>query len=153
MILSSRELDVMNVLWDRGSATVAEVLEALDDDLAYTTVLTILQRLEEKGHVDHESEGKAHRYLPLLERGTVRTSALRRMTETLFGDSPTLLMTHLLGRGELSQSELEELRTLVDARLGTTQRPHGPPTPELSPEAAGGEEGEAAHGDDDGDRP
>lgn len=122
MILSPRELDVMNVLWDRGSATVAEVLERLEDDLAYTTVLTILQRLEEKGHVEHESEGKAHRYLPLLERGAVRTSALQRMTRTLFGDSPSLLMTHLIGRGELSSDELEELRALVEARLGEEGR-------------------------------
>ncbi len=117
MILSPRELDVMNVLWDQGSATVAEVLEHLSDELAYTTVLTILQRLEEKGHVGHESEGKAHRYLPLLERGAVRASALQRMKQTLFGDSPTLLMAHLIGRGELTQRELEDLRALVDARL------------------------------------
>lgn len=117
MILSSRELDVMNVLWDRGSATVAEVLERLSDDLAYTTVLTILQRLEDKGHVEHESEGKAHRYLPLLERSAVRTSTVRRLTHELFGDSAGLLMAHLLGRGELTQEELEELRALVDERL------------------------------------
>ena len=65
----------------------------------------------------HESEGKAHRYLPRLERGAVRARALQRMTQTLFGDSPTLLMTHLLGRGELTQEELEGLRALVDERL------------------------------------
>ncbi len=117
MILSSRELDVMNVLWDRGSATVAEVLERLSDELAYTTVLTILQRLEDKGHVEHESEGKAHRYLPVLERSAVRTSTVRRLTHELFGDSPRMLMAHLLGRGELTQEELEELRALVDERL------------------------------------
>lgn len=117
MILPPRELDVMNVLWDRGSATVAEVLECLRDELAYTTVLTILQRLEEKGHVGHESEGKAHRYLPILERSAVRASSLQRMTQTLFEDSPALLMTHLLGRGELTQGQLEELRALVDERL------------------------------------
>lgn len=117
VILSPRELDVMNVLWDRGTATVAEVLEDLPDELAYTTVLTILQRLEEKGHVGHESEGKAHRYLPLLERGTVQASAVQRMTRSLFRDSPALLMTHLLGRRELSRDELEELRALVDDRL------------------------------------
>ena len=117
MILSSRELDVMNVLWDRGSATVAEVLERLSDELAYTTVLTILQRLEDKGHVGHESEGKAHRYLPLLERSAVRASTVRRLTHELFGDSSRLLMAHLLGRGELTQEELEELRALVDERL------------------------------------
>lgn len=117
MILSGRELDVMNVLWGRGSATVSEVLEDLQDELAYTTVLTILQRLEDKGHVRHEPEGKAHRYLPLLEQGEVQDSAIRRMTRKLFGNSPRLLMTRLLAEGELSQDQLRELRTLVEERL------------------------------------
>ena len=117
MILSGREVDVMNVLWERGSATVSEVLDHLQDELAYTTVLTILQRLEDKGHVRHESEGKAHRYLPLVERGKVQDSAIQRMTRNLFQDSPSLLMTRLLGRGELTQEQLRELRALVDERL------------------------------------
>jgi predicted transcriptional regulator len=117
MILSGREVDVMNVLWERGSATVSEVLDHLQDELAYTTVLTILQRLEDKGHVRHESEGKAHRYLPLVERGKVQDSAIQRMTRNLFQDSPRLLMTRLLGRGELTQEQLRELRALVDERL------------------------------------
>ncbi len=117
MELSGRELDVMNVLWERGSATVSEVLEELPDELAYTTVLTILQRLEDKGHVGHDSEGKAHRYLPRLEREEVQDSAIQRMTRKLFRDSPRLLMTRLLGRGELSSDQLRELRTLLDQRL------------------------------------
>lgn len=121
MILSSRELDVMNVLWERGSATVSEVLDDLQDELAYTTVLTILQRLEDKGHVRHESEGKAHRYLPLLERGEVQDSAIRRMTRKLFRDSPRLLMTRLLGEGELTRDQLRELRALVNERLRGTE--------------------------------
>ena len=65
---TDRELDVMAVLWSRGSATVAEVRERLPDDLAYTTVLSVLRTLEEKGHVGHRGEGKAHRYFPLVER-------------------------------------------------------------------------------------
>lgn len=117
MILSGRELDVMNVLWERGSATVSEVLDELEDDLAYTTVLTILRRLEEKGHVGHDSEGKAHRYLPLVERETVQDSAIRRMTRNLFRDSPRLLMARLLGKGELTPDQLRELRGLLDERL------------------------------------
>ena len=71
-MFSGRELDVMNALWDLGSATVSEVLDTLPDDLAYTTVLTILQRLKRKGHVRHEDEGQAHRYFPLVLRETVR---------------------------------------------------------------------------------
>lgn len=117
MLLSGRELDVMNVLWERGSATVSEVLEDLHDELAYTTVLTILRRLEEKGHVTHDAEGKAHRYLPLVEREAVQDSALRRLTRKLFLDSPELLMSRLLRKGRLTDGQLRELRALVDERL------------------------------------
>ena len=117
MMLSGRELDVMNVLWARGSATVTEVLDGLQDDLAYTTVLTILRRLEEKGHVRHDADGKAHRYLPLVEQEEVQDSALRRMTGKLFHDSPKLLMTRLLRKGALTDGQLRELRAMVDERL------------------------------------
>src|SRR5437667_449732 len=65
---TDRELDVMSVLWDAGSATVAEVRERLSDDLAYTTVLTVLRTLEQKGYVGHTGEGRAHRYHPLVKR-------------------------------------------------------------------------------------
>jgi predicted transcriptional regulator len=117
MVLSGREMDVMNVLWARGSATVSEVLEELRDELAYTTVLTILRRLEEKGHVRHDSEGKAHRYLPIIRREEAQDSALQRMTRKLFLDSPALLMNRLLREGELSEEQLRELRDLLDDRL------------------------------------
>jgi BlaI family penicillinase repressor len=118
MMLSGRELDVMNVLWERGSATVSEVLEELQDELAYTTVLTILRRLEEKGHVRHDADGKAHRYLPLVRREEAQDSAIQRVTRKLFLDSPALLMSRLLRKGTLSEDELRDLRSLVDERLG-----------------------------------
>lgn len=117
MILSGRELDVMNVLWERGSATVSEVLEDLPDDLAYTTVLTILRRLEKKGHVRHDPDGKAHRYLALVRQEEAQDSALRRVTRKLFRDSPELLMSRLVNKGELSEKQLKELREMVDRRL------------------------------------
>ncbi len=118
MMLSGRELDVMNVLWERGSATVSEVLEDLQDELAYTTVLTILRRLEEKGHVRHDADGKAHRYLPLVRREEAQDSAIQRVTRKLFLDSPALLISRLLRKGTLSEAELRDLRSLVDERLG-----------------------------------
>ena len=80
---TARELDVMSVLWDRGPSTVAEVRRALDDDLAYNTVLTVLRILEEKGHVTHEEEGRAHRYLPLVEREQAGGEEVRRMRDLL----------------------------------------------------------------------
>ena len=115
--LSDRELDVMAVLWARGSGTVAEVREALPDPLAYTTVLTVLRTLEEKEFVGHEEEGKAHRYLPLIARERAGRSALTRMVEKLFAGSPELLLTQLVSDRKLSPQDIRKLRKILDQRL------------------------------------
>lgn len=115
--LSDRELDVMAVLWARGSGTVAEVRESLADPLAYTTVLTVLRTLEEKGFVGHEEEGKAHRYRPLVARERAGRSALTRMVEKLFEGSPELLVTQLVSDRKLSTGEIRRLRRILDERL------------------------------------
>ena len=114
---TERELDVMGVLWEMGGATVAEVRERLQDALAYTTVLTVLRTLEEKGYVGHTEEGKAHRFHPLVARQDAGTSVLRRITRKLFKDSPELLLTHLVSDRGLSGEELERMRRLLDERL------------------------------------
>ena len=114
---TERELDVMDVLWETGTATVAEVRERLADDLAYTTVLTVLRTLEEKGYVGHEEEGRAHRYFPRVERQTAGRSALRRMLHKLFKDSPEMLLTHLVSDRRVSDEELRRMRRLLDERL------------------------------------
>jgi BlaI family penicillinase repressor len=114
---TERELDVMGVLWDQGGATVAEVRERLQDDLAYTTVLTVLRTLEEKGYVGHVEEGKAYRYHPLVERRAAGSSVLRRMMRKLFKDSPELLLTHLVSDRRLSDEELRRMRALLEDRL------------------------------------
>ena len=114
---TDRELDVMSVLWELGSATVAEVRERLADDLAYTTVLTVLRTLEQKGHVGHTGEGRAHRYHPLVKREAAGRSALRRLLETVFDGSPELLLTQLVSDKNLSEEELRRLRRLVEERL------------------------------------
>lgn len=119
---TERELDVMGVLWDRGGATVAEVRERLADDLAYTTVLTVLRTLEEKGYVGHTEEGKAYRYHPLVERRAAGDSVLRRMLRKLFKDSPELLLTHLVSDRGLSAEELRRMRRLLDERMGEEER-------------------------------
>ena len=115
--LADRELEVMSILWDRGDATVAEVQDHLDDDLAYTTILTVLRTLEEKGFVGHRPDGRAHRYHALIERQRVEASAVRRLVARMFRDSPELLLTRLVADRALSKTELEELRRLVDERL------------------------------------
>ncbi len=119
---TDRELDVMAVLWERRSATVAEVREALDDDLAYTTVLTVLRTLEQKGYVRHEEEGKAHRYYPLVAREQAGTSALTRLVDKVFGGSPELLLTQLVSESKLTESELRRMRRLLEQRLKEENR-------------------------------
>lgn len=118
IVFTERELDVMTVLWEHGPSTVAEVQERLGDPLAYTTVLTILRTLEEKGRVDHEEEGRAYRYHPLVEKDTAQDSALERLTRKLFSGSTTLLLTHLVSERDLSEEELHRLRGLLEERLG-----------------------------------
>lgn len=119
---TDRELDIMTVLWDHGPSTVAEVQKALSDRLAYTTVLTLLRVLEEKGHVDHAEEGRAHRFRALVDREEASVSALRRLTNRLFSGSPELLLTHLVDDGELSAEELGRMRDLLERRLAEEER-------------------------------
>jgi predicted transcriptional regulator len=113
---TDRELDIMAVLWDRGSATVAEVQEQLADELAYTTVLTILRTLEEKGHVRHEEEGRAYRYIPTVDREAAGRSALRRLMRKVFKGSPEALLTQLVSERGLSPQQLERMRRLLEDR-------------------------------------
>ncbi len=118
---TSREIDLMAVLWEMGAATVAEVQKRLGDDLAYTTVLTILRTLEEKGYAGHTQEGKAYRYHPLVGRECAGASAVRRLVQKMFQGSPELLLTHLVSDRGLSKEELESLRSLVDERLSSKE--------------------------------
>jgi predicted transcriptional regulator len=114
---TDRELDIMAVLWARGSGTVNEVREALAGDFAYTTVSTMLRILEEKGYVRHVPEGKAHRYLPTVDPDVAGRSAIARIIDTMFAGSPELLMTQLVSDRRLDRNKLRQLRALVDARL------------------------------------
>ena len=120
---TDRELDVMAVLWANGSGTVNEVRDALDGDFAYTTVLTVLRTLEEKGYVGHVTEGKAHRYKPLVEPEVAGRSALARIIDTMFEGSPELLFTQLVSDRRLDQQKLRRLRALLDARLSSGDKP------------------------------
>ena len=113
--LGDRELDVMGVLWQLGSGTVAEVRAKLPADLAYTTVLTILRNLEEKGFVTHKTEGRAHRYVPRVARQKARESAVARLIDKLFHGSPDLLIAQLVERQKLTADDLRRLRERLRA--------------------------------------
>jgi predicted transcriptional regulator len=112
-----RELEVMSILWRLGSATVSEVREALAETLAYTSVLSALQTLEEKGYVRHEAEGRAYRYFPLVEAERAGGSALARIRESIFQGSAERLFAQLVADRGLAREELERMRRLLAERL------------------------------------
>lgn len=113
-----RELAVMSVLWRLGSATVTEVRDALEEELAYTTVLSALQTLEDKGYLRHEPEGRAYRYFSLVEADRAGGSALARIKNAIFQGSTERMFAQLVSDRKLSREELERMRTLLAERLG-----------------------------------
>ena len=114
---TDRELDIMNVLWEHGAATAAQVRERLSDELAYNTVLTMLRILEEKGHVTHKEAGRAHVYEALVPRAAAGRSALHRLVSKLFRGSPELLLTQLAEDRSLDAETIKRMRALLDERL------------------------------------
>lgn len=119
VVFTDRELDLMTVLWEDGPSTVAHVKDRLADPLAYTTVLTVLRTLEEKGHVAHVEEGRAFRYHALVDQGEARVSALARLRRKLFDGSAKLLVTQMVSDRSLSDEDLAGIRKLLDERLGS----------------------------------
>jgi BlaI family transcriptional regulator, penicillinase repressor len=117
---TDRELDVMSALWRLGSGTVAEVREALDGEAGYTTVLKILQILEEKGAVRHEPEGRAYRYHAVVAPDEAGGPALRRVLDKIFLGSAELLLANLVDERELAPAEIARMQKLLDdaARKG-----------------------------------
>jgi BlaI family penicillinase repressor len=112
-----RELDVMSVLWRHGSATVAEVRGAMGEELAYTSVLSVLQVLEEKGYVHHEAEGRAYRYLPAVAPERAGDNAMARIRDAIFQGSAELMFMQFVSGGSLSREEMTRMRRLLDERL------------------------------------
>jgi predicted transcriptional regulator len=111
--LTDREADVMQVLWEHGPSVVNEVKEQLHDELAYTTVLTILRTLEQKGYVKHEEEGRVHRYFAAVKEEAARKSALQHLTGKLFKGSSELLFTHLVTDRKLSKDQIQRMRDML----------------------------------------
>ena len=112
---SRRERQIMDVLYQKGRATAAEIMKALPGDPSDSTVRTQLRVLEAKGHVRHEEEGLRYVYLPVVPRRAVRKSALRHLVDTFFDGSAEKVVAALLG-GEgarLSEDELARIAELV----------------------------------------
>ena len=117
-----RELAVMSVLWRLESASVSEVRDALEEDLAYTSVLSALQTLEEKGYVRHEAEGRAYRYFPTVAADRAGGSALARIRDAIFQGSAERMFAQMVADKKLGRKELEQMRQLLEDRLGSERK-------------------------------
>jgi predicted transcriptional regulator len=111
--LTRRERQIMDILYRRGRATAAEVMDALTGDPNYSTVRTQLRVLEDKGQVRHEEEGLRYVYSPAVPRRTARKSALRHLVDTFFDGSAEQVVGALLG-GEGARVTDEELARIAD---------------------------------------
>jgi len=114
--LTDAELKVMEVLWEQGPATVRAVTDALarQRPVAYTTVLTMLRILDEKGYVDHEKQGRAHVYRPLVGREEARSSVIKHLLSRFFNNSPALLVQNLLQDEDIDPGELRRLKAEIE---------------------------------------
>lgn len=113
--LTDAELRLMEVIWQKRSASAAEVLEALpDSELAYTTVLNTLRILETKGYLKHTKDGKAFVYHPLVDRGQASRTAVQYLVSRFFGNSPGLLVSNLIKDEQLSKRDLQRLKKLIE---------------------------------------
>jgi predicted transcriptional regulator len=114
--LTEAELPLMEILWDKGSATVTDVADALPKDkpVAYNTVLTTLRILERKGYVRHTKDKRAFVYEPVVDRGQASRSAVRHLVSRFFNDSPELLVLNLLKERGIDETELERLKRLIE---------------------------------------
>jgi BlaI family transcriptional regulator, penicillinase repressor len=113
--LTDAELRLMEVIWNKRSASAADVLEALPDaDLAYTTVLNTLRLLEAKGYLRHTKDGKAFIYHPLVDRNEAKRTAVQYIVSRFFGNSPGLLVSNLIQDEQLNKQELQRLKQLIE---------------------------------------
>ena len=119
-VLTDHELRLMEVLWGRQSATVAEVVDALPPPpLSYSTVLTTLRTLEQKGHVRHEEQGRAFVYRPAVARVDAQKRAIHHVLDRFFGNSPGALAVALLDDARLNDDELAHVKRLLARRRST----------------------------------
>lgn len=120
---SDRELEALKVLWDRGEITVRDLADAMnenaaaqgDDHLAYTTVLSLLQVMEQKGFVGHRREGKAYVYIPKIPRQSTVRRLANTFLEKVFDGAVDEYLVHALESKRLSSAELDQLEAMLAA--------------------------------------
>lgn len=114
--LTEAELRLMDVVWQKGAATAGEVLEALPKNptTAYSTVVTMLRILEEKGYLRHTKESRAFVYHPVVDRTEASRNAVRQLVRKFFNDSPELLVLNVLEHERIDAKEMKRLKKLIE---------------------------------------
>jgi len=114
--MSPAETEILRLVWQLGEATVQQIQEALPANrkVAYKTVQTLLRRLEDKGYLTHQVEGKAHVFCPAVKREAVVKRTVLDFLDRLFGGDPRPLMQFLAREGHLDTEDIEELKKLTD---------------------------------------
>ena len=114
--LSRRERQIMDILYQRGKASAAEVREAMPDPPSYSAVRAMLRVLEEKGHAKHQAEGLKYVYVPLVAADKARRSAVKHLMETFFQDSPEKIVAALLdvSSRRLTREELDRMAEMIE---------------------------------------
>jgi len=114
--LTEAEYRLMDVLWEKGTATVAEIHGVLGEPpIAYTTALSTMTILERKGFVKHRTQGKANVYKPIVDRDAARRNVVDFMLSRFFNDSPQALMLNLLQSETISAAEVQRLQALLES--------------------------------------
>jgi predicted transcriptional regulator len=113
--LTEAELRIMRILWARGESLVSDLVAAMPDDapLAYTSVLTTVRILEQKGYVEHRQEGRAFLYMPCVAEHEASRSEVNHMLHRFFGNSRERLLLTLLGDGDMTPDELQRLKNAI----------------------------------------
>lgn len=114
----SLQKQIMEILWERSEATVHEVRDRLakKKPLAYTTVLTVLQKLERAGWVKHREDGRSYIYSPAKSKSEAGSSALQNFLKQVFQGDPLLLFQHLVDTTDLDEKDLAELKRIIDEK-------------------------------------
>lgn len=110
-------MEVLHHVWDLGEATVADVRARILDerDIAYTTVMTVMRKLADKGYLEFEKDGRTYVYAPARQPNEVQHSILRRLMDRVFEGSPMALVQTLVRHENLSDEERDEIRRMIDA--------------------------------------
>jgi BlaI family transcriptional regulator, penicillinase repressor len=118
--LTEAELRLMEVLWSKGASTVQQVVDALPAEapLAYNSVLTTIRILEKKGYVEHDKDGRAFIYTPVVAREDAARSEIRNLVRRMFRNSHELLVLNVLEEEQIDLAELDRLRAMLRQKEG-----------------------------------